>query len=391
MPAAASPTPVAVALPPSAPAAHAPSVHDYGAAASNVLAGIGAHLSAFTSTGKLEGFSLSDMFSETFRHRSPDEIESTLLVGTARTTPDILEVKTGWPKPWFFMRVFLFVAAVYVLFLASLVYFANPKFIPGFIFMGSLAVPLAVLVLFFELNTPRNVSFYSLLALVAMGGVLSLIVASIGYQTSFLDSLGAPQAGHCGRSRQARGRGDCLPPDQAQIHPERHAVRRRHWCGLRRFRDGRLRAAGVPGRHGSGWLQYPEFFRRRRLKLLNSELFTRAWLSPFGHVVWTAITAGALWRAKKDLPFNFRMLDGTFWKKPPDSHGLPHGLDFDLAMGADHPNLLNYAVTLALGAISWYVAFGLVQQGLKQVAEEQVLVLKKTHPQTATALGIALT
>ena len=176
-------------------AANPPYLRNYGAAASGVLSNIGARLSAFTSTGKLEGFSLKEMFSETFRHRSPEEIEDYLLVGTNRTTPNILDVSTGWPKPWFFARVFFFVAAVYALFLASMVFFTNPKFIPGFIFMGSLAVPLAVLVLFFELNTPRNVSFYSLLTLVAMGGVLSLITSSIGYQFSVFAWLGAPRPG----------------------------------------------------------------------------------------------------------------------------------------------------------------------------------------------------
>ena len=65
--------------------------------------------------------------------------------------------------------------------------------------------------------------------------------------------------------------------------------------------------------------------------------------------------------------------------------------DSPAAMGAANPNLFNYAVTLGLGAVSWYVAFGLVQEGLKQVAEEQVRVLKEQDPLavTATPVGIA--
>ena len=39
-------------------AAHSPYLRNYGAAASGVLLNIGARLSAFTSTGKREGFSL---------------------------------------------------------------------------------------------------------------------------------------------------------------------------------------------------------------------------------------------------------------------------------------------------------------------------------------------
>ena len=116
---------------------------------------------------------------------------------------------------------------------------------------------------------------------------------------------------------------------------------------------------------------------------MNSELFARAWLSPFGHVVWTAITAGALWRVKKGRPFNFQMLDATFWKTfsiPMVCHMI---WDSPIAMGAADPTLLNYGVTMVLGVVSWYVAFGLVQQGLKEVAEEQAGIVALQTQQAA--------
>jgi len=42
-------------------------------------------------------------------------------------------------------------------------------------------------------------------------------------------------------------------------------------------------------------------------------------------------------------------------------------------------------VTLALGAVSWYVTFALVQEGLKQVAQEQVRIVKEQESLTAAA------
>jgi protease PrsW len=371
------------------------SVHspDYRAAASAVLSNIGTRLSAFTSTGKLEGFSLKGLFSETFRHRSQQEIEDYLQVGTNRTTPNILDVSTGWPKPWLFARVFFVVAVVYVLFLVSMVLFTNPRFIPGFIFMGSLAVPLAVLVLFFELNTPRNVSFYSLLTLIAMGGVLSLITSSIGYQLNFFGWLGAPQAGIIEEFGKLA----------AVVLICRQA---KHKYILNGMLFGAAVGAGFAAFETAGYAQdallnglsqvgydTQTFFGAGGSDYLHSELFARAWMAPFGHVVWTAITAGALWRVKKDRPFNFQMLDATFWKAflvPMACHMI---WDSPLAMGTANPNPLNYAVTLALGAISWYVAFGLVQQGLRQVAEEQVRVMKEQQAAVVPAapLGAAST
>ena len=39
---------------------------------------------------------------------------------------------------------------------------------------------LATLILFFELNTPRNVSLYRLVILVGLGGLTSLAISLIG-------------------------------------------------------------------------------------------------------------------------------------------------------------------------------------------------------------------
>jgi RsiW-degrading membrane proteinase PrsW (M82 family) len=65
------------------------------------------------------------------------------------------------------------------------------------------------------------------------------------------------------------------------------------------------------------------------------------------------------------------MLDKTFWKTflvPIVCHMM---WDSKAAMGTANPGILNYAVTLGLGVISWYVAFKLVQEGLKQVRKMQ--------------------
>src|SRR5205823_6830123 len=83
------------------------------AAASNLMDSIKNRLNQLASTDQLEGFSLKEMFSEVFKKRTHEEIEEYFIVGTSRTTPPITEVQTGWPKPWFFTRVLLFVAIVY--------------------------------------------------------------------------------------------------------------------------------------------------------------------------------------------------------------------------------------------------------------------------------------
>ena len=130
---------------------------------SNMIGSLASRLSRLTATEKLEGFSLTEMFSEVFKGRKQGEIEDYFVVGTTKTTPPFDEVQTGWPKPWVFMRVLLFMLAVYFIFSKSIGFFGNPHEVPGLMIMGALAVPLATAILFWELNTPRNVSFIQIL------------------------------------------------------------------------------------------------------------------------------------------------------------------------------------------------------------------------------------
>jgi protease PrsW len=338
----------------------------------NILAGLGDRITEFTNTSPLEGFSLGEMFSEVFKSRSHDEVEDYLVAGTNRTTPRLADVVTGWPKPWLFIRVLAFMVIVYVLFLVSMPYFANPRFIPGFMFLGSLAVPLATLVLFFELNTPRNVSFYYLLMLVCLGGILSLIATSIASRfTTFLAWMGPPSAG--------------IVEEFAKLATVIVVCRQvKHKYILNGMLFGAAIGTGFAVFESAGYAQdalivglvktngWQNFFAQGGAGFLNTMIVGRGWLSPFGHVVWTAIAAGALWRVKKEGVFELRMLNATFWKTfsvPVVCHML---WDSKIAMGVEgEPQVWNYLVTLGLGAISWYVAFKLVQEGLKQVRTMQ--------------------
>lgn len=347
-----------------------------------LLSELGDRITEFTDTSPLEGFSLREMFSEVFKRRSHNEVEEYLVVGTSRTTPALADVATGWPKPWLFLRVLFFVAVVYVLFLFSMPFFGNPRFIPGFIFIGSLGVPLATLILFFELNTPRNVSFYSLLMLVSLGGILALIATSIADQLNVLNWMGPPSAG--------------IVEEVAKLFTVIVVCRQaKHKYILNGMLFGAAIGTGFAVFESAGYTQdaliaglvqtkgWANFFAQGGASYLNTAILLRGFLSPFGHVVWTAIAAGALWRIKKEGSFEVRMLDKTFWKTflvPIVCHML---WDSGWAMGDANPGVLNFAFTFILGALSWYVAFKLVQEGLKQVRKMQADAA--TAAQAATA------
>ena len=107
-----------------------------------------------------------------------------------------------------------------------------------------------------------------------------------------------------------------------------------------------------------------------------SNIITRGVLSPFGHIVWTANSAAALWLVKGDKEFSWDMLTAPSflrififmmvlhmtWNAPFSILKLP--LFDDLKM-------------IIIGVIGWTICFRLIQVGLKQLnraRQEEVVV-----------------
>ena len=104
-------------------------------------------------------------------------------------------------------------------------------------------------------------------------------------------------------------------------------------------------------------------------------LALRAYLAPFGHIVWTAITAGALWRVKGANPFRIGMLFKAKFLRVFIVPVVLHAL-WDSPLVENRDEITRDLLFVLLGVIGWYVAFLLVQEGLRQIKTEQL-----THTQ----------
>src|SRR5258706_929446 len=100
-------------------------------------------------------------------------------MGFVNTTPAIDEAMSVMPSPWLFARVLLFSLLSYAIFYFGWNQFQNVKLIPGLIVIGSFAVPLSVTVLFYELNTPRNVSFVGVVQFMIVCCAASILVSVV--------------------------------------------------------------------------------------------------------------------------------------------------------------------------------------------------------------------
>jgi RsiW-degrading membrane proteinase PrsW (M82 family) len=342
----------------------------------SMMAGLTSRIRSLASTDKLEGFSLGQMFSEVFQRRGADELEDYFMVGAKNTTPSLDLVETGWPKPWMFFRVLATLVIAYVILAVMFHFTTNQNLVPGLLLLGSFATPLATLTLFFELNSPRNVSMYLVGRLFITGAVVSLCAALVLYMLPVFDLL-TMEAG--------------IVEECAKLFAVIVVVRRVRFkyqlngilfgatvgagfsafetmgYGLQSFLPAFIQGLQQAGTSQAGQNQALSAATAAMMGELFLRMFTAA---PLGHMVWTAISAGAFWRVKQDRPFSAGMLlDKRFLKL----FAVPVVLHAIWDAPIQLPFLGNEIVA---GVIGWYVLFTLVQQGLQQVKQEQVMHLQ---------------
>ena len=313
---------------------------------------------------RLKGFSLKNFFSEVFKRHADEEAEAIFSCGNAGGGRI-----DGWPVPWVFGKALLLSLTVFAGFLFASYFFKNPKLYPGLMFVGSFAVPLSTLVLFFELNVWRDISFYKVFRCFLCGAIVSLIFALFLFSSFPGKTLGAAIGASSAGIVEEVGK-------LAALLCVVDTGKSRHMLG------GMLLGAAV----GAGFAA----FESAGYALLNlysegldacvHNLVVRGVLAPFGHVVWTAIAGAALWRVKGEGRFHPQMLlDARFLRiawVPMVLHMIWNWpiITRIVASGAKASSPLEYVKYAILGVIAWAVAFSLVYEGLCEVAGEKASV-----------------
>jgi RsiW-degrading membrane proteinase PrsW (M82 family) len=299
----------------------------------------------------IEQFSLKQFFSKVFEKHNPDEVENLFVVGSKQTTPPLDGSMAILPSPWLFFRVLLGSVIVYLIFLLGWNSFKNSNLIPGLIMVGSFAVPISVVILFFELNTPRNISIIRIVQLFFLSGALSLFVTLILFDlTPALGALGASSA--------------ALVEEPAKLAVVIFAMR---MIGKDRYKY-RLNALLFGAAVGAGFSAFESagyafnYLLRSGVDASTSVIFTRGVLAPFQHIVWTAIATSAYWIARKDHP---NMETTIRSKKFLLLFAAPVTLHFIWNLPFEGPYMAKF---WGLGVIAWVIVFSLIQSGLKEIS-----------------------
>ena len=310
-------------------------------------------------------FRLTDvlqMFQRVCGRHGTDDVEAQFGVGLPSTTPPIAAVQDRVARPWFFSRVLLFFGLAFLVVLVTYRATGNPNLVPALVFTGSFAGPLAVAVFFFECNLPANISLYAVLRMFIWGGILGIVLSLVLFR---IDE--ALPTRWLGASIAA-----LIEEPGKLLAVVLLASRSKYPWTLNGLCLGAAVGAGFAAFESAGYAL--TFFLDALLTTKDSSqastvlldvMLTRGLYSPFTHVVWTAITAGALWRVVHDSPLKTSSLADWRFASPFIAAVLLH-------FTWNSPLLwsLPYsAKPILLGLIGWTIAFGLLFRGFREVRE----------------------
>lgn len=298
------------------------------------------------------------LFTDIFKPHTREEAEDIFICGTKRTTPDPSAVLSEMPKPWFYSRVFAVFFLAAVLLWICCTTFHNGLTIPGLIMLGSLAVPLSVMVMFLELNVWKDYSLYNVIVVFLIGGCASLVATLLifaVFPTGELDYVGAFLTGLFEET------GKAVIVYLFLKRMERPNI-------LRAMLIGSCVGAGFAAFESAGY-SYNCLFKGGFQYMMNN-LFLRGFLAPGGHVVWAAISGAAMVIASKAAakPIDTSTLTDARFLRLFAIPVILHAIwDCPLSMSVILPEIC--AVPIFLIACAWIVVLILINMGLAEVEQ----------------------
>jgi protease PrsW len=291
---------------------------------------------------------LKEVFSNVLVKHTEEEGEELFFVGTTKTTPNINNIVDSWPRPWLFARIFLVVGLLYFGMFLGVEYFHNLYFLPGLITMGSFMVPLTMLIFFWEMNVPQNISIYKVVQILFGGGILSLITAAFLYK-NLADNTGVIIIG--------------IVEELAKLVVVLWFLRKgRYTYIFNGLLIGAAVGAGFAAFESSGYAL--KMALSSDLETMYSTIFWRGVLAPGGHIVWAALSGAAICMVKGKNSFQWTMLKDIRFLRIFGIVVLLHALwdvNWGDTMGMPLPQLL-------FTVISWVIALGVMNTGLKEIS-----------------------
>ena len=306
---------------------------------------------------KLETFSWTELFRDVFSSRKSEDLENQMSYGFPNSTPKLNNAMLALPAPWLFARMLFWSVALFIAFLIAFDQYNSINIVPGLILIGTFAIPATVLILFYEINTTRNISFIKILQIFITSGVLSVILAIVWSELAvrykaYYDVIQGPIE------------------ELAKLFTIIFVMRSLTFNRYRFSINGLLLGAAV----GAGFAAFESagYALRVGLNLNTTAMVTnivlRGVFSPFGHIVWSAIAVCAFWRTRQ---FHRNNIDTLFDLRFLIIFSVPCALHYFWNIDYQLPYFGKY---ILIGIIGWAIVFRLYQDGLKQIEAALVMI-----------------
>ena len=304
-----------------------------------------------------------DLFKNTFKKHTDEELDDVFICGGKNTTPNIKDIDPKNASAWVYFKILVFFVVSYIATRIGYINYGNLNFLPAMIMLGAFAIPVAVLMFFYEINLFRNIPFYKVIKYFVLGGALSLIftilLSTIGFNMDIATYEGALMVGLVEEVAKAVVVALFLFKSKKSNY----------------ILDGLLIGAAV----GAGFAAFETagYILKFGLSSGNAAMLNiiklRGFLAPGGHVAWAAIEGGALMYVKGFDKLDKRHLSDKRFLLICLIPILLHGI-WDMPISSPY-----CIVQIILTIAAWIVIIYFINLGLKQIDDAKKLENKKIN------------
>lgn len=298
-----------------------------------------------------------DLFKDTFKKHSEEDLDNVFVCGSSSTTPNVKDVNPKKASAWVYFKIFIFFIIAYIPTRIGYINYGNLNFLPAMIMLGAFAVPVTVLIFFYEINLFRNIPFYKVIKYFILGGALSLILAilffSLDLNTDISTYSGALMVGLIEEAAKAVIVAFFLFKSKKSNY----------------ILNGLLIGAAV----GAGFAAFETAGYILRYGLTGGDaamlqiIKLRGFLAPGGHVAWAAIEGAALMYVKGFEKLDKKHLNDKRFLLICLISVVEHGI-WDMPIEAPY-----YLVPIGLTVAAWLVIIYFINLGLKQIDDAKKL------------------
>ena len=303
-----------------------------------------------------------DLFKNTFKKHDDKELDEVFICGDERTTPKISSIDPKNASAWVYFKILIFFIIAYIPTRMGYITYGQVNFLPAMIMLGAFAIPVTVLMFFYEINLFRNIPFYKVVKYFVLGGALSLIftilLSTLGFNMDISTYTGALTVGFVEEVAKAIVVALFLFKSKKSNY----------------ILDGLLIGAAV----GAGFAAFETagYILRFGLNSGNAAMLSiiklRGFLAPGGHVAWAAIEGAALMYVKGFEKLDKKHLNDKRFLLICLIPAVLHGI-WDMPINSPY-----YLVQITMTILAWLVIIYFINLGLKQVDDAKMLEKSKT-------------